>query len=304
MLMSNQQDALVRALGDVTEAAVPGRSPWADAYARFFRNKASMVSLCLLVLIVAVCVLGPFVLPHAFDSSDWDAMSLSPAFKNAHFLGTDDSGRDLLVRCLIGGRVSLMVGILATLSSVSLGIVWGATAGFLGGKIDAFMMRIVDMMYAVPYLLIAILMVTILGRAFYLVVITITVFSWMDMARVVRGQTLSLRSREFIEAARAIGVPTRRIIFQHIVPNLLGVVVIYTTVTVPGVILTESVLSFLGLGIQEPMTSWGVLIHDGTAVMEISPWMLLFPAGFLSVTLYCFNYIGDGLRDALDPKDR
>ncbi len=304
MLMSNQQDALVRALGDVTEVAVPGRSPWADAYARFFRNKASVVSLCLLVLIVAVCVLGPFVLPHAFDSSDWDAMSLPPTVKNAHFLGTDDSGRDLLVRCLIGGRVSLMVGILATLSSVSLGIVWGATAGFLGGKIDAFMMRIVDMMYAVPYLLIAILMVTILGRAFYLVVITITVFSWMDMARVVRGQTLSLRSREFIEAARAIGVPTRRIIFQHIVPNLLGVVVIYTTVTVPGVILTESVLSFLGLGIQEPMTSWGVLIHDGTAVMEISPWMLLFPAGFLSVTLYCFNYIGDGLRDALDPKDR
>ena len=304
MLISNQHDALVRAMGDLTEVAVTGRSPWADARARFFRNKASVVSLGLLVLIVTVCLLGPLVLPHAFDSADWDAMSLPPTMKNAHFLGTDDSGRDLLVRCLIGGRVSLLVGILATLSSVSLGIAWGATAGFMGGKIDAFMMRIVDMMYAVPYLLIAILMVTILGRAFYLVVITITVFSWMDMARVVRGQTLSLRSREFIEAARAIGVPTRRIIFQHIVPNLLGVVVIYTTVTVPGVILTESVLSFLGLGIQEPMTSWGVLIHDGTAVMEISPWMLLFPAGFLSVTLYCFNYIGDGLRDALDPKDR
>jgi oligopeptide transport system permease protein len=304
MLIGNKQDSLVQALGDVTEAAVTGRSPWADARARFFRNKASVASLCLLALIVAVCLLGPFVSPHAFDSADWDAMSLPPTFRNAHFMGTDDSGRDLLVRSLIGGRVSLMVGILATLSSVSLGIAWGATAGFLGGKIDAFMMRVVDMMYAVPYLLIAILMVTILGRAFYLVVITITVFSWMDMARVVRGQTLSLRSREFIEAARAIGVPTRRIIFQHIVPNLLGVVVIYTTVTVPSVILTESVLSFLGLGIQEPMTSWGVLIHDGTAVMEISPWMLLFPAGFLSVTLYCFNYIGDGLRDALDPKDR
>ncbi len=304
MLIGNKQDLLVRALGDVTEAAVTGRSPWADAQTRFFRNKAAVVSLCLLALIVAVCLLGPFVSPHAFDSADWDAMSLPPTFRNVHFMGTDDSGRDLLVRILIGGRVSLMVGILATLSSVSLGIAWGATAGFLGGKIDALMMRIVDMMYAVPYLLIAILMVTILGRAFYLVVITITVFSWMDMARVVRGQTLSLRSREFIEAARAIGVPTRRIIFQHIVPNLLGVVVIYTTVTVPSVILTESVLSFLGLGIQEPMTSWGVLIHDGTAVMEISPWMLLFPAGFLSVTLYCFNYIGDGLRDALDPKDR
>ena len=304
MLFKNRQDALVQALGVAADAAVAGRSPWMDARSRFLRNKAAVASVCILGFVVVCCVFGPFLLPHAFDSADWDAMSLPPSWKNTHWFGTDESGRDLLVRSLIGGRVSLMVGILATLSSVSLGIAWGATAGFLGGRADALMMRAVDMMYAVPYLLIAILMVTILGRAFYLVVITITVFSWMDMARVVRGQTLSLRSREFIEAARAIGVPTRRIIFQHIVPNLLGVVVIYTTVTVPSVILTESVLSFLGLGIQEPMTSWGVLIHDGTAVMEISPWMLLFPAGFLSVTLYCFNYIGDGLRDALDPKDR
>ena len=294
----------MQSLGDALDTAVAGRSPWADARARFLRNKAAVVSLCLLSAIVLACLAGPYLLPHAFDSADWDAMSLPPTWKNSHFFGTDESGRDLLVRCLIGGRVSLMVGMLATLSSVALGIAWGATAGFIGGRVDTFMMRVVDMMYAVPYLLIAILMVTILGRAFYLVVITITVFSWMDMARVVRGQTLSLRSREFIEAARAIGVPTRRIIFQHIVPNLLGVVVVYTTVTVPGVILTESVLSFLGLGIQEPMTSWGVLIHDGTTVMEISPWMLLFPAAFLSITLYCFNYIGDGLRDALDPKDR
>ena len=310
MLLKNKQDALVAALGrtaaaglDPAVAEVAGRSPWADARGRFLRNKAAVVSLGLLVFITVVCIVGPWLLPHAFDASDWDAMSLPPSLKNWHFFGTDDSGRDLAVRSLVGGRVSLMVGFLATLSSVTLGLVWGATAGFMGGKVDAFMMRVVDMMYAVPYLLIAILMVTILGRAFYLVVITITVFSWMDMARVVRGQTLSLRSREFIEAARALGVPTRRIIFQHIVPNLLGVVVIYTTVTVPGVILTESVLSFLGLGIQEPMTSWGVLIHDGAAVMEVSAWMLLFPAGLLSLTLYCFNYIGDGLRDALDPKD-
>ena len=162
----------------------------------------------------------------------------------------------------------------------------------------------VDMMYAVPYLLIAILVVTLLGREFYLVVIAITVFSWMDMARIVRGQTLSLKSKEFIEAARAIGVPTRRIIWRHIIPNLLGIVVVYTTVTVPGVIITESVLSFLGLGIQEPMTSWGVLIADGAKVMEVSPWLLLFPAVLLSSTLYSLNFIGDGLRDALDPKDR
>ena len=304
MLFKNRQDSLVQALAGAAEAAVAGRSPWMDARARFLRNKAAVVSVCILSFVVLCCVFGPMLLPHAYDSADWDAMSLPPTWKNTHWFGTDESGRDLLVRSLIGGRVSLLVGLMATLSSVALGIAWGASAGFIGGRVDAFMMRVVDMMYAVPYLLIAILMVTILGRAFYLVVITITIFSWMDMARVVRGQTLSLRSKEFIEAARAVGVPVRRIIFQHIVPNLLGVVVIYTTVTVPGVILTESVLSFLGLGIQEPMTSWGVLIHDGTGVMEISPWMLLFPAAFLSITLYCFNYIGDGLRDALDPKDR
>ena len=231
-------------------------------------------------------------------------MSTAPSWANSHFWGTDDAGRDLLVRCLVGGRVSLTVGLLATISSVALGIVWGATAGFVGGKVDAVMMRIVDMMYAIPYLLIAILLVTILGREFYLVVLTITVFSWIDMARVVRGQTLSLRSKEYVEAARSIGVSTPRIIVRHIVPNLLGVVVIYTTVTVPGVILTESVLSFLGLGIQEPMTSWGVLIQDGAKTMEATPWILLFPAALLSITLYCFNFIGDGLRDALDPKER
>ena len=304
MLLNTKDDALVATLGSCLPAEPSSRSPWAAARQRFMRNKAAVFSLALLLGITLLCIVGPLLLPHAFDSADWDAMSLPPTTQNFHWFGTDESGRDLLVRCLIGGRISLMVGILATLSSVTLGIAWGATAGFLGGRVDSVMMRIVDMMYAVPYLLIAILLVTLLGRAFYLVVIAITVFSWMDMARVVRGQTLSLRSREFVEAARAIGVPKWRIITQHIVPNLLGVVVIYTTITVPGVIMTESVLSFLGLGIQEPMTSWGVLIHDGTTVMEVSPWILLFPAALLSTTLYCFNFIGDGLRDALDPKDR
>jgi oligopeptide transport system permease protein len=304
MLTSQQFHALAATVTENGAAAAKPRSLWSDARRRFMRNRAAVVSLCLLLLIAAACVIGPWLLPHAFDSADWDAMSIGPSLKNAHFWGTDEAGRDLLVRCLVGGRISLTVGLLATLASVSLGIAWGATAGFVGGKVDAVMMRIVDMMYAIPYLLIAILLVTILGREFYLVVITITVFSWMDMARVVRGQTLSLRSMEYVEAARAIGVSTTRIIFGHIVPNLLGVVVIYTTVTVPGVILTESVLSFLGLGIQEPMTSWGVLIQDGAKVMEVSPWILLFPATLLSVTLYCFNFIGDGMRDALDPKER
>lgn len=302
MLLSNKHGLA----GQLERAAAParGRSPWRDARTRFMRNKAAVASLALLVLVALACIVGPALLPYEFDSTDWNAMSLPPSAQGGHWWGTDESGRDLLVRCLIGGRISLMVGVLATIASVAVGIAWGATAGFIGGKVDSFMMRLVDMMYAIPYLLIAILLVTILGREFYLVVLAITAFSWMDMARVVRGQTLSLRTREFVEAARAIGVPTRRIIFGHIVPNLLGVVVIYTTVTVPAVILTESVLSFLGLGIQEPMTSWGVLIEDGAKVMDVAPWMLLFPAGMLSVTLYCFNFIGDGLRDALDPKER
>lgn len=305
MLVTNKQKATAAVLQErLAEAEVEGRSLWRDARIRFFRNKAAVVSLVLLVLITLSCIVGPMVLPNAFDDVDWNAMSQGPMLAGFHWFGTDAQGRDLLVRCLIGGRISLLVGVLATISSVTVGIVWGATAGFIGGKVDSLMMRIVDMMYAIPYLLIAILMVTLLGREFYLVVLTLTVFSWMSMARVVRGQTLSIRSKEYVEAARAIGVSTSGIIFRHVVPNLLGIVVIYTTVTVPGVILTESVLSFLGLGVQEPMTSWGVLIQDGVSVMDSSPWILLFPAGMLSITLYCANYIGDGLRDALDPKDR
>lgn len=305
MLSKQKQRDLAQVIeANINAAAVEGRSPWRDARERFFRNKAAVISLVLLTIIALACIFGPMVLPHSYEDTDWDAMSMPPTMLNAHYFGTDELGRDLLVRCLIGGRISLMVGLLATIASVTIGITWGAIAGFMGGKVDAIMMRLVDMMYAVPYLLIAILMVTLLGREFYLVVLTITVFSWMDMARVVRGQTLSIKSKEFIEAAHAIGVSTPNIIFRHIVPNLLGIVVIYTTVTVPGVILTESVLSFLGLGVQEPMTSWGVLIEDGTGVMETTPWILLFPAAMLSITLYCANYIGDGLRDALDPKDR
>ncbi|RQW28540.1 ABC transporter permease subunit [Rhodobacteraceae bacterium CH30] len=306
MLLKNKQNALGDALLAAGLDALPvaGRSPWRDARERFFRNKAAVASLVLLLLITLACVFGPMLLPHSFDDTDWDAMALAPTWQNMHLFGTDELGRDLLVRTLIGGRISLMVGLLATIASVAIGIAWGATAGFIGGRVDTLMMRLVDMMYAVPYLLIAILMVTLLGREFYLVVLTITVFSWMDMARVVRGQTLAIKSKEYIEAAHAIGVSTPAIIFLHIVPNLLGIVVIYTTVTVPGVILTESVLSFLGLGVQEPMTSWGVLIEEGTGVMETTPWMLLFPGALLSLTLYCANYIGDGMRDALDPKDR
>ena len=291
-------------MSTLVETAPAGRSPWHDARRRFVRNRAAVASAVVLALITLACVFGPMLLPNAFDSVDWNLMSAPPTRAGWHLFGTDELGRDLLVRTLIGGRISLLVGLLGTLVAVCIGVVWGATAGFVGGRVDGVMMRIVDMAFAVPYLLIAILVVTVFGRDILLVVGAIAAFSWLDMARVVRGQTLSIRSREFIEAARAIGVPTWRIIFQHVVPNLLGVVVIYTSILVPGVILSESVLSFLGLGVQEPMTSWGVLIHDGAAVMAASPWMILFPAGALSITLYCANFIGDGLRDALDPKER
>ena len=300
--MSSTQAALQAGLS--LAAAPAGRSPWVDARIRFLRNRAALVSLVLLALITLLCVAGPWVLPHSYEDTDFEQMGIAPTWVAWHLFGTDELGRDLLVRTLIGGRISLVVGLLATIVSVTLGIVWGAIAGFIGGRVDSLMMRVVDMLYAIPYLLIAILMVTIFGREFYLVVLTISAFSWMDMARVVRGQTLSIKSKEYVEAARAIGVPTWRIIFQHVVPNLLGIVVIYTSITVPGVILTESVLSFLGLGVQEPMTSWGVLIHDGANVMAATPWMILFPGAALSITLYCANFIGDGMRDALDPKDR
>jgi oligopeptide transport system permease protein len=283
---------------------VVGRSPWQDARRRFIRNRAAVVSVAVLIVMTLCCIVGPMLLPNDFDTSDWNAINSPPEWTAWHLFGTDENGRDLLVRCLIGGRISLLVGALGTITSVILGIIWGAVAGFIGGRLDNAMMRFVDMMYAIPYLLIAILMVTLLGRDFFLVVLTITVFSWMDMARVVRGQTLAIRSKEYVEAARAIGVSTPGIIWRHVIPNLLGIVAIYTTVTVPSVILTESVLSFLGLGVQEPMTSWGVLIQDGIGSMDAAPWVLLFPAVLLSATLYCINFVGDGMRDALDPKER
>ncbi|WP_153101889.1 ABC transporter permease [Paraburkholderia hayleyella] len=284
-------------------APTHARSPFAIACRRLVRNRAARISLVLLTGIVLACFIGPWFLPHDLLENDWTALSLAPTWQNGHWFGTDELGRDLLARTLAGGRVSLEVGLLGTLVSGGIGMAYGATAGYLGGRVDAVMMRIVDMMYAIPYMLIAILMMTLFGRAFFLVVLTISAFSWLDMARVVRGQTLSLRSREFVDAARATGVTSRTIIARHIVPNLIGVVVVYATVTVPAIVLTESVLSFLGLGVQEPMTSWGVLIQDGAQKLESMPWLLLCPALMLCLTLYCVNFIGDGLRDAFDPKD-
>lgn len=291
--------ALASAAGART---IQGRSLWQNALRRLMRNKAAVASIAVLLVIVIVCCFGQLLRPYAIDDVAWDAIGAPP--DAAHWFGSDQNGRDLFVRVLFGGRISLAVGLIATIVSLVIGVLYGATAGFLGGKIDSAMMRFVDILYSLPFMFFVILLMVILGRNILLIFVAIGAVEWLDMARIVRGQTLSIKRREFIEAAHASGVSSWNIIRRHIVPNTLGPVVVYTTLTVPKVILLESFLSFLGLGVQEPMTSWGVLISDGAANMEIAPWMLVWPALFLAVTLFCLNFIGDGIRDALDPKDR
>jgi oligopeptide transport system permease protein len=275
-----------------------------DAWAALRQNRAAMAAAILLGVLVLLVLFGPSLSPFRFDKPNWDEIAVPPSLFDGHLFGTDSLGRDLFTRTLHGGRMSLLIGIVSTLVSLVIGIAWGATAGFLGGRIDRLMMRIVDILYALPFMFLVILLMVLFGRNIILIFVAIGAINWLDMARIVRGQTLGLKQREFIEAARVSGVKTGRTIVRHIVPNLLGVVVIYVTLTIPQVILVESFLSFLGLGVQEPMTSWGVMVSDGALEMENAPWMLVFPALFLAVTLFCFNYVGDGLRDALDPRDR
>jgi oligopeptide transport system permease protein len=227
-----------------------------------------------------------------------------PVERRFFLFGTDGNGRDLLTRTLIAGRVSLAIGLLATAVALVIGVAWGATAGYLGGRVDAVMMRIVDVLYSLPFIFFVILLVVFFGRNFVLMFLAVGAIEWLDMARIVRGQTLSLRRQEFVQAADALGVPTSGILRRHIVPNTLGPVIVYVTLLVPKVILLESFLSFLGLGVQEPMTSWGVLINDGARNIQSAPWLLWFPAAFLVSTLFALNFLGDGLRDALDPRDR
>ncbi|KJG13070.1 peptide ABC transporter permease [Photobacterium iliopiscarium] len=284
---------------------IEGRSLWQDARSRFFRNKAAMVSLVILGLISLAVIFGPMVSQYAFDDTDWYALHAAPSLgAEGHFFGTDSLGRDLYTRTLVGGRISLMVGLLGALVAVVIGTLYGAASGFIGGKTDRVMMRILEILYSIPFMFFVIVLVTFFGRNIMLIFIAIGAISWLDMARIVRGQTLSLRGKEFIEAAHVCGVSRWRIITRHIVPNVLGIVAVYSTLLVPAMILTESFLSFLGLGVQEPMTSWGALLNEGSQTMEVAIWQLLFPAGFMMITLFCFNYVGDGLRDALDPKDR
>jgi oligopeptide transport system permease protein len=284
------------------EEAIKGRSLWADAWRRLLRNRAAVVSAVLLALIAIASFGAPWFSPYPIDDVDWENISTGPSA--LHWFGTDENGRDLFTRVLYGGQVSLMVGIVATLVSLVIGVAWGAVAGFVGGRVDGLMMRTVDILYSLPYMFFVILLVVFFGRNILLIFIALGAVQWLDMARIVRGQTLSLKRKEFIEAAHASGVSAFNIVRRHIIPNTLGPVVIYITLTVPSVILTESFISFLGLGVQEPQTSWGVLISEGARVMETAWWALIFPAIFLGTTLFCFNFIGDGLRDALDPKDR
>jgi oligopeptide transport system permease protein len=291
---------------------VKGRSLWVDARRRLLRNRAAMASLIILALITLLALLAPMLSPFAYDEINYDIIACAPSWwpgeaacsAPGHVFGTDSVGRDLFVRVLFGARVSLAVGLVATLVSLVIGVLYGATAGYLGGRIDGLMMRFVDILYSLPFVFFVIILMVIFDRNFILLFVAIGAVEWLTMARIVRGQTLSIKQKEFIEAARAGGVGATGIITRHIIPNVVGPVMVYVTLTVPGVILTESFLSFLGLGIQEPLTSWGVLISDGADQMETAPWMLLFPALFMAVTLFCFNFIGDGLRDALDPKDR
>ncbi len=286
------------------ELDIKGRSLWQDAARRFFKNKAALASLIVLSFISLLVIIGPYLSAYAFDDPDWGAMHTGPDFATGHYFGTDSLGRDLFVRTLMGGRISLMVGVLGALVAVVIGTLYGAAAGFIGGRLDRIMMRALEILYAFPFMFFVIMLVTFFGRNLWLIFIAIGAVSWLDMARIVRGQTLSLKSKEFIEAAHVCGVSQWHIITRHIVPNVLGIVVVYSTLLVPGMILFESFLSFLGLGVQEPMTSWGALLDEGSKSMEVALWHLLFPAGFMVVTLFCFNFLGDGLRDALDPKDR
>ena len=271
---------------------------------RMRTSRTVMVSGSILGVIAVIAIVTPWISPHSYLITNFDNLLHSPTFRSMHLFGTDYLGRDLFVRTMLGVQVTLVVAVVASVVSLVIGVLYGATAGFIGGRVDAVMMRLVDTLYATPFIFFVILLLVVFERNFLLIFVAIGAINWLDMARIVRGQTLSLREREFVESARLIGVSTPRIILRHIAPNLIGVVIVYVTLTIPQAILIESFLSFLGLGVQEPMSSWGALVNDGAQDMESAPWTLVFPAAFLTVTLYCFNYIGDGMRDALDPKDR
>lgn len=259
-----------------------------------------MVGLAILAAVTLLCVAGPWLSPYGYERQDLELGPSPPG--TAHWLGTDVLGRDLLTRLLYGGRVSLLIGLSATAVSLVVGLTYGAISGYRAGRIDAVMMRAVDALYALPFSVLVIVLMVVFGRNVFLLFIAIGLVEWLSMARIVRGQVLSLRELAFVKAARTLGYSTTRIIVRHILPNVAGPVVVYTTLTVPQVILLESFLSFLGLGVQPPMSSWGILIRGGAEVMESYPWLMIAPGAMLSLTLFALNFVGDGLRDALDPR--
>ncbi|WP_116133403.1 ABC transporter permease subunit [Tropicimonas sp. IMCC34043] len=290
--------------------AIEGRSLWADARIRFFRNKAAVAGLIVLIFVALFALFGSHLTPWSNEEVDWSVLGNveeagRPSIATRHFFGTDALGRDLFARTVQGTQISLMVGLIGAMIAVVVGTIYGATAGYYGDRVDNIMMRIVDVLMSVPYMFVLILLLVVFGRSVLLLFVGIGLISWLDMARIARGQTLSIKNKEFVEAAHAIGVRPATIIRRHIVPNLLGVVIVYATLLVPNMIIYESFISFLGLGVQEPLTSWGALISDGASQMQYGTlWMLGFPLFFFVITLFAFFFVGDGLRDALDPKDR
>ncbi len=275
-----------------------GSSLWHDAWLRLRKNKLAVFGLGTLIVVTIACVVGPWLSPYTYDEQVLENTFSPPTY--SHWLGTDQLGRDLLVRLLYGGRVSLGVGLCATIVALTIGVTYGAVAGFFGGKRDAFMMRAVDIMYSLPFAIFVIMLMVFFGRNIVLLFVAIGAVEWLTMARIVRGQVMAIKRMEFIEAARSLGFSRRRIIFRHILPNILGPIIVYTTLTIPSVMLLEAFLSFLGLGVQPPMSSWGGLIKEGAEKMEEYPWLLIFPGTLFSLTLLSLNFLGDGLRDALD----
>jgi len=285
--------------------ALEGRSPTQLALRRFSKNRRAMACFWIMLAVGLSTLVVPWVSPHDFRTQKLEFQKMPPS--GTYWMGTDPNGRDLLVRSFIGGRVSFAVGLLATGVSLLIGVAYGATSGFMGHKVDAAMMRFVDVLYGLPHMFLVIIVMSILGRNFLLVFLVLGCFSWMTMSRIVRGQVLSLKEKEFVEAARALGVTTPAIIARHMIPNILGPVIVYSTLTVPSVMLQEAFLSYLGLGISEPNTSWGLLISDGAGALNpvrVYWWMIVFPGTLLALTLYCLNSVGDGLRDAFDVQQK
>jgi oligopeptide transport system permease protein len=301
MLENLDQPASLGEGGDVVAASgEKGRSLWQDAWSRLLKNKMATAGMIYLIIVAVMAVLAPWIAPFSYEETDLALGAVPP--DTLHLFGTDDLGRDLFSRILYGGRVSLMVGILSTFVSVTIGVVYGAISGYAGGRVDNVMMRIVEILYALPFTFFVIILMVLVGRNIYVLFLALGAISWLTMARIVRGQVVSLRRSDFVEAAEATGVTRARIILRHIIPNTLGPVIVFVTLTIPQVMLEEAFLSFLGLGVQEPMSSWGTLISSGVSAMETYPWMLVFPCLTLVSTLFALNFLGDGLRDALDPK--